>query len=306
MQEDRARSCVPHRLRPPGIHVRDSRSDPATPPCRERQESLRLEARIPYGPARPPLSDYLESRRSFAPARHPGRRLNAPTATRWSSSFLVLSFLGTPNQGAQNSQPTRPQAKSKPQAYPLGYVEDFDETRTKLGAVFSILLVLNGDGDDDPPHHIIQFEIAAWAVWVCVMTVDTRLRNGGIRIDGLERAVSSHLDESGKRLFRVFCNGLQPLSFEVCRRRVPDVNGPGTHQPVFEPGPFFADQAACFNQKLRRQRQNVLLLPILSGRHNAFGLEFIDHVGRIDGAIGLNDGVNLIGDFRRIQFCFGV
>ena len=32
--------------------------------------------------------------------------------------------------------------ESKPEAYPLGYVEDFDEPRTKLEAVFNILLVL--------------------------------------------------------------------------------------------------------------------------------------------------------------------
>ena len=30
--------------------------------------------------------------------------------------------------------------ESKPEAYPLGYVEDFDEPRTKLAAFFSILL----------------------------------------------------------------------------------------------------------------------------------------------------------------------
>jgi hypothetical protein len=32
--------------------------------------------------------------------------------------------------------------ETKPQAYPLGYVEDFFEPRTKLGAIFSILLTL--------------------------------------------------------------------------------------------------------------------------------------------------------------------
>jgi hypothetical protein len=32
--------------------------------------------------------------------------------------------------------------ESKPEAYPLGYVEDFDEPRTKLGGFFSILIVL--------------------------------------------------------------------------------------------------------------------------------------------------------------------
>jgi hypothetical protein len=30
--------------------------------------------------------------------------------------------------------------ETKPEAYPLGYVEDFDELRTKLGTVFSIAL----------------------------------------------------------------------------------------------------------------------------------------------------------------------
>jgi hypothetical protein len=30
--------------------------------------------------------------------------------------------------------------ESKPEAYPLGYVEDFDESRTKLAGFFSILL----------------------------------------------------------------------------------------------------------------------------------------------------------------------
>jgi hypothetical protein len=34
----------------------------------------------------------------------------------------------------------RPQPKNRPQAYPLGYVEDFDESRTKLADFFSILL----------------------------------------------------------------------------------------------------------------------------------------------------------------------
>ena len=31
--------------------------------------------------------------------------------------------------------------ESKPEAYPLGYVEDFDESRTKLAGFFSILLL---------------------------------------------------------------------------------------------------------------------------------------------------------------------
>jgi|CXWL01.1.fsa_nt_gi hypothetical protein len=41
---------------------------------------------------------------------------------------------------AQKGLPTRPQAQAKPEAYPLGYVEDFDEPRTTLEAFFSIRL----------------------------------------------------------------------------------------------------------------------------------------------------------------------
>jgi len=39
--------------------------------------------------------------------------------------------------GCSNRWSTRPEAKKTPEAYPLGYVEDFFETRTKLGACFS-------------------------------------------------------------------------------------------------------------------------------------------------------------------------
>jgi len=35
----------------------------------------------------------------------------------------------------------------KPEAYPLGYVEDFDELRTKLGAFFSSLLHVEAEVD---------------------------------------------------------------------------------------------------------------------------------------------------------------
>jgi hypothetical protein len=42
-------------------------------------------------------------------------------------------------QDAQKCPSTRPQAKKKPEAYHLGYVEDFFEPRTKLEAFFSIL-----------------------------------------------------------------------------------------------------------------------------------------------------------------------
>jgi hypothetical protein len=43
-------------------------------------------------------------------------------------------------QDAQKVLPARPQPKNRPQAYPLGYVEDLFEVRTKLEDFFSILL----------------------------------------------------------------------------------------------------------------------------------------------------------------------
>ncbi len=42
--------------------------------------------------------------------------------------------------GVQNGRPARPQTKEAPEAYPLGYVEDASKSRTKLAAVFNILL----------------------------------------------------------------------------------------------------------------------------------------------------------------------
>ena len=44
-------------------------------------------------------------------------------------------------EAAQNGCPTRPQPRKIPEAYPLGYVEDFSEVRTKLAGVFSSQLV---------------------------------------------------------------------------------------------------------------------------------------------------------------------
>jgi hypothetical protein len=42
-------------------------------------------------------------------------------------------------QDAQKGRPARPEAKPTPQVYPLGYIEDVGETRTKLAAFFIIL-----------------------------------------------------------------------------------------------------------------------------------------------------------------------
>jgi hypothetical protein len=60
------------------------------------------------------------------------------------SPFIRFSFLMDWNlaftQDAQNNRPARPEPKKAPEAYPLGYVEDAFEARTKLAEVFSVLL----------------------------------------------------------------------------------------------------------------------------------------------------------------------
>ena len=48
--------------------------------------------------------------------------------------------------GCSKSPSSKAAGESKPQAYPLGYVEDFDKSRTKLADFFSILLGLAGGG----------------------------------------------------------------------------------------------------------------------------------------------------------------
>jgi hypothetical protein len=42
--------------------------------------------------------------------------------------------------GCSKRPSSKAAGESKPEAYPLGYVEDFDESRTKLADFFSILL----------------------------------------------------------------------------------------------------------------------------------------------------------------------
>jgi len=41
--------------------------------------------------------------------------------------------------GCSKRPPSKTAGEPKPEAYPLGYVEDFDEPRTKLAGFFSIL-----------------------------------------------------------------------------------------------------------------------------------------------------------------------
>ncbi len=43
--------------------------------------------------------------------------------------------------GCSKRPPSNAAGESKPEAYPLGYVEDFDKPRTKLADFFSILLI---------------------------------------------------------------------------------------------------------------------------------------------------------------------
>ena len=47
-----------------------------------------------------------------------------------------------PHAGCSKSPSSKAAGKSKPEAYPLGYVEDFDDPRTKLAGFFSILLAV--------------------------------------------------------------------------------------------------------------------------------------------------------------------
>ena len=46
--------------------------------------------------------------------------------------------------GCSKSPSREAAGESKPEAYPHGYVEDFDEPRTKLAGFFSILLAAKG------------------------------------------------------------------------------------------------------------------------------------------------------------------
>jgi hypothetical protein len=62
-----------------------------------------------------------------------------------SPSAYALSLRTLP-VGCSKQSSSKAAGESKPEAYPLGYVEDFDEPRTKLEAVFNIRLVLENFG----------------------------------------------------------------------------------------------------------------------------------------------------------------
>ena len=60
------------------------------------------------------------------------------------------------SQDAQKARPARPQPKNRPQAYPLGYVEDLFEVRTKLEDFFSILLKESAVTVPNLSRHIVE------------------------------------------------------------------------------------------------------------------------------------------------------
>jgi len=51
-----------------------------------------------------------------------------------------MCHYGRTRTGCSKRPSSKAAGKSKPEAYPLGYVEDFDAPRTMLAAFFSILL----------------------------------------------------------------------------------------------------------------------------------------------------------------------
>ena len=57
-----------------------------------------------------------------------------------SVNVLLRIRLPPPPAGCSKSSSSEAAGESKPEAYPQGYVEDFDEPRTKLASFFSILL----------------------------------------------------------------------------------------------------------------------------------------------------------------------
>ena len=66
----------------------------------------------------------------------------------WENHFGIAELRWSDCVGQQENAPagcskrlsSKAAGESKPEAYPLGYVEDFDEPRTKLADFFSLLL----------------------------------------------------------------------------------------------------------------------------------------------------------------------
>src|SRR5262249_6603805 len=83
------------------------------------------------------------SHRPTVPSAHPPQK-SPGTASRTSSGPLA-GFGNTLSAyqlaGCSKWRSSKAAGESKPEAYPLGYVEDFDELRTPLADFFSILLI---------------------------------------------------------------------------------------------------------------------------------------------------------------------
>jgi len=86
--------------------------------------------------------------------------------------------------GCSKSSSSKAAGESKPEAYPRGYVEDFDEPRTKLADFFSILL------DDAMFEQVMQMHDADNAL----ETFRDDKRSDGIALH--------HFDRLGSQLIR--------------------------------------------------------------------------------------------------------
>src|SRR3989449_11732574 len=72
---------------------------------------------------------------------------------------LPARYVGNVKAGCSKRPSSKAAGESKPEAYPLGYVEDFDESRTKLAGFFSIVMLLNARLALQPPdilHDLID------------------------------------------------------------------------------------------------------------------------------------------------------
>src|SRR6185295_6851534 len=82
--------------------------------------------------------------------------------------------------------------ESKPEAYPLGYVEDFDETRTKLADFFSIPLAERGDGDGGPAK--LCRTVAGIGHLHGAASITPCDRRRSIRLDGMDKGAEGGKD----------------------------------------------------------------------------------------------------------------
>ena len=65
-----------------------------------------------------------------------------PYSISWFLKTYSSTHTNKPTECSKCSS-SKAAGESKPEAYPLGYVEDFDELRTKLADIFSILFLDN-------------------------------------------------------------------------------------------------------------------------------------------------------------------